>query len=434
MNKKLALAAIPVVLVIIGITAFILIRGSDSDSKIPTVGIVSPNDESAANFIKPPMEKLGYVEGKTIRYRVKVVANPADYDAAVRSLVDEHVDVIYSVEVPGVLAASKLTPSIPIVFFVNKEQFVTDIAPIREQQGIKTNLTGIAAANPAGKRFELLVKTVPTIKTVYVPYNPGLPASIETLDLVGKVAAIYGVTLVKFEFSDDTGAQRSLEEIPQGIDAIFLGDEIPMMIRLQAFADAAMARQVPLAAPVTQFGDMGKFPPGILIGYGGGIQDTYKQVAELIDQILRGTAPADLSIRSSSIYFTVSLGAAEALGIEIPDSILSQANQVINEKVVVQSVPAPGTPPAPMASVACNATLRTPAGESALCVEASCDRLQESGYATFTNKVEVERCSTENVKGVCVIALGNAYYYSGVTATIQSNCLSRGGEWKTSVE
>lgn len=429
MGKKLALATILVAIIIIGIGVFILTRDSDSDSKIPTVGILSPNDESAANFIKQPMEELGFVEGKTVHYIVKVVADPAEYDAAARSLVDKHVDVIYSVEVPGVLAASRLTTIIPIVFFVNKEQFVADIVPIREQQGIKTNLTGIAAANPAGKRFELLMKTVPTIKTVYVPYNPSLSTSMKTLALAEEVAAIYGVTLVKFEFSDDAGAQRALEEIPQGIDAIFLGDEIPVMIRLLAFADASIAHQVPLAAPVTQFGNMGGFPPGILLGYGGGIQDNYKQVAELIDQTLRGTTPADLLIRSSSINFTVSLGAAEALGIEISDDILRQADQVLKEKVVqpaAQSVPAAG--------VACNSTLKTPAGESTLCVETSCDQLQEGGFATFTDKAEVESCSSENVMGVCVTDAGNAYYYSGVTATIQSNCISRGGEWKTSVE
>jgi hypothetical protein len=315
---------------------------------------------------------------------------------------------------------------------VNKEQFVTDIAPIRERQGIETNLAGIAAANPAGKRFELLMKTVPTIKTVYVPYDPSLPTSVETLALVEEVAATYGVTLVKVEFGDDAGAQRALQEIPQGVDAIFLGDEIPMMIRLFAFADASIAHQVPLAAPVTQFGDIGKFPPGILIGYGGGIQDTYRQVAELIDQILRDKAPVDLSIRSSSIYLTVSLGAAEALGIEISDDILRQADQVLKEKVV-QPV-AEGTPLTPAAGIACHATLKVPSGESTLCVEVSCDLLQESGFATFTDKVEVESCSTENVMGICLTATGNAYYYSGVTATIQSNCISRGGEWKTLVE
>jgi ABC-type uncharacterized transport system substrate-binding protein len=394
---------------------------------------LSPDDESAANFIKQPMEELGYVEGETVHYLVKVIADPAEYDAAAQSLVDKHVGVIYSVEVPGVLAASKLTTTIPIVFLVNKEQFVTDIAPIRDQQGIKTNLTGIAAANPAGKRFELLVEAVPTIKTVYVPYNASLPTSLETLALVEKAAAIYGVTLVKFEFSDDAGAQRALEEMPQGIDAIFLGDEIPIMIRLFAFADASIARRVPLAAPVTQFGDMGKFPPGILIGYGGGLQDTYQQVAELINQILRGTAPANLGIRPSSIYLTVSLGAAEALGIEISNAILDQADQVLKEEVVSPAT-AQGTPPGPAAGVACNATLNVPSGKSTLCVEASCDLLQESGFATFTDKVEAERCSTDNVMGVCVTATGNAYYYSGVTATIQSNCISRGGEWKTSVE
>lgn len=436
MNKKLASAVILVAVIIIGVGIFILTRDSDTDSdsedKTPTVGVLVANNESAVNFIKQPMEELGYVEGETVHYMVKVVADSSEYDAAAQSLIDEHVDVIYSTEVPGILAASKLTTTVPIVFHVEQDEFTSDILPIREQQGLTTNLTGFAVTNPAGKRFELLMKMVPTIETVYIPYNPGLSTSMETLALVEDVAETYGVTLVKFEFSDDDGAQRALEEIPEEIDAIFLGDEVPILIRLIAFADASIARQVPLASSVTEFGSMGRFPPGILLGYGGGIQDTYRDVAGQIDQVLQGTAPIDLLVLSSSLSLTVSMGAAEALGVEIPDEILSQADQILREEVVLPV--AQETQLAPAAGVACSATLKTPSGESALCIEQDCDQVLDAGFATFADKVEVESCPTENVLGICVSDNGNVYYYSNVSQTLQSNCASRGGEWETVVE
>jgi putative ABC transport system substrate-binding protein len=54
-----------------------------------------------------------------------------------------------------------------------------------------------------------------------------------------------------------------------------------------------------------------------------------KQAARLADQVLRGTAPADLPVESAEPCLRINLKTAEAIGLAIPDTILRQADTII---------------------------------------------------------------------------------------------------------
>ena len=85
------------------------------------------------------------------------------------------------------------------------------------------------------------------------------------------------------------------------------------------------SKKVPAVYPEREYAD-----DGGMMAYGPNVPDNFRRAAGYVDRILKGAKPGELPIQQPSRFeFVVNLRAARALGVELPQTLLSSADEVI---------------------------------------------------------------------------------------------------------
>src|SRR5262249_35927730 len=93
--------------------------------------------------------------------------------------------------------------------------------------------------------------------------------------------------------------------------------------------DRLVALSTETGAP-TISGDALFAADGGLMSYGPSFDRQVGRAAYYVDRILRGTKPADLPVEQPTTFdFVLTLKAAQALGLTIPEQVLLQATEVL---------------------------------------------------------------------------------------------------------
>jgi putative ABC transport system substrate-binding protein len=159
---------------------------------------------------------------------------------------------------------------------------------------------------------------------VYYIHSAATDEAKNVLKEVQTLAKELGIEIVVGEAADLEGALEVLENTPEDCDWLFL---TPHGLYGPEFTEKALEVSASRQIGVTWFVDSPV--RGYLISYGLSMTDTAKQAAHIVDRILRGASPADLPVQTAENYLTVNLEAAEAIGWDIPMSVLRQANTIV---------------------------------------------------------------------------------------------------------
>jgi putative ABC transport system substrate-binding protein len=297
-------------------------------SKSYTVGVLiqSSGLASVLDGFKAGMTELGYIEDENIVYVFDGPTGTIDaLEPAAESLKSKELDLLFTSGTPPTQTAKEVfaDADVPILFAPAID--LVELGFVESFQSPGGNLTGINSTDTTGKALEWLLKIVPGVKRVYVPHAPQDPSSVQSLQALTEAADTLGVELVVSEGSTSEELDTITSTIPEDVDAVFVLRTGSIGNRLNNIVQAANARHIPTARS-----DIGaQIAAGVMIGYGPGYFEMGEQAARMADQILKGTKPATLPVENAEAYLGINLQTAQTIGVEVPNSILRQAKQII---------------------------------------------------------------------------------------------------------
>ena len=280
---------------------------------------------------KKALAELGYVEGRT--YVIESRFADTDWGrlpALVKELVAGGVDIIVAIGTPTVTAAKSVTTTIPIVMAGSADPVEHGlVASLRHPGGNVTGVTHSPGPEFGGKCLELLKEMAPAITRIGILWDSGGMHEGLSLDAERVVAAKLGLTLlprdVKGVSSADDFAAVLSALTQEGADALFVFPNFVNDKYARAIIAFASDNRLPAMYQETWYASNGG-----LISYYTDWLSLRREAAVYVDKIIRGAKPGDLPVEQPTKFeLVVNLKAAKALGLTIPPSILSRADQVI---------------------------------------------------------------------------------------------------------
>ncbi len=311
-------------LIVIGL---LLVACDTTQPKTFTIGVINltPVLDPVFEGFKTAMADRGYVEGENVTYIYEGPTGSIDnLDPAAQKLVEANVDLILSISTPASQAAQRATADteIPVVFVPVTDPVAAGVVQSLKQPG--GNITGVTFGSQEAQRLQWLLKADPTIEQVYIPYNPDDRSPVLALEAVNEGALKLGVDIVTYEVRNVDEIAAAIESIPETADAVFILPDSLITTGIPDFAEATIELGLPLSVPNGE-----QVEAGALISFSFSFFASGEQASRLADQVLQGVKPAILPVEMAEFFLTVNLHTAEAIGLEVPYSVLEAADTII---------------------------------------------------------------------------------------------------------
>jgi putative ABC transport system substrate-binding protein len=298
--------------------------------RMPVVGFLnggSPDGYAVyvTGFLQGLNER-GYVEGKNVTVDYQWARGQYDHlQVMAADLVRRKVAVI-AANTPAAPVAKAATTEIPIVFVSTGDPVMVGIVTSFNRPGGNVTGVGLLGSELETKRLELLHQFIPGTTPIGVLVNPRNPAANLQLRELQTAAGVIKrqINIVRASTALDIGTNFTIAA-QQGAGALLVVQDPLYNSRREQLVALAASHKQPVAYPLREFADLGG-----LISYGHDLVDGYRQMGVYAGRILKGEKPADLPVvQPTKFEFVINLKTAKTLGLNIPSSFLTTADEVI---------------------------------------------------------------------------------------------------------
>src|SRR4051812_35902928 len=308
-----------------------LVARAQQTDRMRRVGVLAtsvegPDLQPRMAAFRQSLLKLGWSEGLNVRFDYRSPgADPERMRAYAAELVSLAPDVILSVSNQATAILSQQTRTISVVFLANDPLETGLITSMAHPGGNMTGFTPFEVSM-GGKWLELLKEVVPRLARVAVLFTLGGQASLATLRVIEGSAPSLGVETTSVPARDPAEIERVIDAFSREANGGLIVLTGPSTNANRELIIALAARhRLPAIYP-----DRESVANGGLISYGADLVDQFRQAGSYVDRILKGEKPGDLPVQAATKFeLIVNLKTAKALGLNIPESFLLRADELI---------------------------------------------------------------------------------------------------------
>jgi putative ABC transport system substrate-binding protein len=315
-------------------TAALALRSADARAQQPAppvVGFLSDGSPAAmarqVAAFHQGLDEIGYVAGRDVSIDWRSAERqPNRLRALAADLVGRRVAAIVTTSDPATLAAEATTASLPIVFVSAGDPARSGLVASPDQP--RPNVTGLSwfGTDLAPPRLGLIHQLVPEATVIGILVDSNLADAAVQLPQLQAAADATGLKLVVMHAGNAGDIDAAFATlVAQQVGALVVGGS--------AFFTGAREQLIELAArhgiPAI-YGAYEMTADGGLMSYGHSATDAFRRAGVYTGWILKGARPADLPVlQSSKIELAINLKTAKALGLEVSQSLLAGADEVV---------------------------------------------------------------------------------------------------------
>jgi len=235
-------------------------------------------------------------------------------------------DVILASSSASVSALLQVTRTVPIVFAAVADPVGAGYVESLARPG--GNATGFTVLEYsfAGKWLDLIKELAPSVTHLAVLRDSAIAAGPGQFGVLQALAPSLGLELRPVNLRDAGELERSINAFAQAANGGLVVTGSPAATAHRDLIVSLAARHRLPAIYYSSF----YCAAGGLICYGSDFLDQFRRAAGYVDRILKGEKPADLPVQAPTKYeLVINLRTARALGLSVPQSLLSRADEVI---------------------------------------------------------------------------------------------------------
>ncbi|GAB2511501.1 ABC transporter substrate-binding protein [Paramicrobacterium agarici] len=301
--------------------------GNDGGKEKLTIGISQlvqhPALDAATEGFKQTFIDAGYVEGETVEFDVQNANGEQSTAVTIaQNFASQDLDMVLAVATPAAQAAAQAIVDIPVLFTAVTDAESAELVDSNEEPG--GNITGTSDAAPIGDQLDLLKQIVPDASTIGIVYSSGEVNSEVQVKAAEEAASERDLSVTTQTVTTANDIAQAAEALGD-VDAIYVPTDNTVVSGIASLIQVAEKKQIPVIGA-----EAGTVEGGAIATLGIDYTALGMQTGEMALKILTEDAdPATMPVEVSKEFtYVVNPGAAERMGVTIPEEILDKAESV----------------------------------------------------------------------------------------------------------